>query len=230
MVTNGSTLNLKELSLEKIRVRCGYEKMDALWHTVRRIYPEAERPKRHDYKPSSFFMPLLEALATPNANKSEGVVSGAQSLLLEIRGIEIQDNLLTPFSEPLPEPKPKAEFDYAAARKTALNILLGVICVAHAGLVWYDCAVLWGVPGAIGGGIMFAIIAAALIVAYDETLSRSSNDALWVVWMFDAAAWYVHFKVFQTPSIDDIVTGFLCAFICLGAAVAFYLYRDIKIM
>lgn len=121
-------------------------------------------------------------------------------------------------------------FDFSALRRAAFDIVCILITVAHAGLIWYDCSSLWSAPGLIGGGMAFLIVIAAVLICTDNTRGRTSEAALWVVGLVDAAAWFVHFPTFQrSAQIGDIQTGALCGFICIFSFAALYLYRDSKI-
>lgn len=122
------------------------------------------------------------------------------------------------------------KFDLQAARNAAVSLLLISVVIGHAGLVWYDCADRWSVPGAIGGGVVFLIVLAALLLASDETKPRTSEAALWFVFITDFAAWFVHFPVFRDRAqIGDIETGVFAGFLCAASFTALYLYRDSKL-
>lgn len=117
----------------------------------------------------------------------------------------------------------------AAQVKNALiaGLLVGGV-LGHAGLIWYDCVQLWGTPGLIGGGMMAAIVFAAVLLASDADKFSTSGDALVFVFFVDGAAWFVHYEVFRTPIVSNIITGSLCAFICAASFFALYLYRQFK--
>ena len=110
-----------------------------------------------------------------------------------------------------------------------ISLLLFSVVLLHGALIWYDCAVLWDVPGQIGGGAVFVVVFAALLLASDSTLPRTSGNALAFMAIVDFAAWKVHFEVFKTPVVSDAITGSLCAFICASSFVALYLFRDSKL-
>lgn len=114
-------------------------------------------------------------------------------------------------------------------RRFTISMLLFAVVVAHGLLIWYDCAILWGVPGQIGGGTVFIVVLAALLLASDSTLPRTSGNALAFIFFVDCAAWKVHYEVFKTPVVENIVTGSLCAFICAASFIALYLFRDSKL-
>lgn len=112
------------------------------------------------------------------------------------------------------------------------NILIGGLLIAgvvgHAVLVWYDLAILYHTAGLIGGAGVFAIVVAAVLLAFDSEKYSTSGDALIFVFFVDFAAWWVHFEVFKTPGVSDIITGALCAFICAASFFALYLFRQFK--
>lgn len=114
-------------------------------------------------------------------------------------------------------------------RRGIIDAILFSIVVAHAGLIWYDCSDLWGMPGKIGGGVVFLVVLAALLLASDNGLTRTSNNAVWFIFFVDMAAWKVHFEVFKTPLIEDYITASLCLFICTCSFMALWLFRDSKI-
>lgn len=114
-------------------------------------------------------------------------------------------------------------------RKTAISVLLFCVVIGHAGLVWYDLATIWGTPGTIGGGLMFAVMLAALGFASDPYLTRTSSAALWFVALLDIAAYFVHFEVFHTTSVNIWFTRALCAIICACSWVSLYFFRDSKL-
>lgn len=137
----------------------------------------------------------------------------------------------SPTPVPTPEPQPaSAGFDMSALRSITFDVTCISIVVGHAALIWYDCASQWGTPGLIGGSIAFLIVMAALLVSTDSSRVRTSQSALWFVFVVDAAAWNVHYPTFrQYADIGDIQTGAFAAFLCLFSWVALYLYRDSKI-
>ena len=114
-------------------------------------------------------------------------------------------------------------------RRFLISALLFVVVILHGALIWYDCGALWGVPGAIGGGAVFAIVFAALLLASDDTLPRTSGNALAFMFFVDCAAWKVHYEVFKTPVVENYITASLCAFICASSFVALWLFRDSKL-
>ena len=129
---------------------------------------------------------------------------------------------------PFGNPKPRKTFRESmdVFRAFALDAILVSVVAGHALLIWYDCAIQWETPGTIGGGLAFAIVAAALLLATDETRARTSGAALYFVLCVDVAAWWVHFPTFQRPGVPDEITGVFAGFLCAASWVALYLYRD----
>ena len=114
-------------------------------------------------------------------------------------------------------------------RRTAISALLFCVVIGHAGLVWYDLATMWGVPGTIGGGLMFAVMLAALGFASDPAVNRTSEAALWFAALLDCAAYFVHFEVFDRPDVHIWFTRALCALICACSWMSLYFFRDSKL-
>lgn len=120
------------------------------------------------------------------------------------------------------------KLDIAAARRFALDIILIGIVTGHAGLIWYDCAMLWGTPGTIGGGLAFFIIIATVMFSTDPTKNITSQIALFFALLVDVAAWWVHRPVFESYRVDGQITDVLCCFLCLMSFGALFLYRHQK--
>lgn len=126
-------------------------------------------------------------------------------------------------------PPPEFSFpDISTVRRFALDCLLIGIVVGHAGLIWYDCADLWEMPGRIGGGLAFFIIVAALMLSTDPTKNITSQIALFLAFLVDVGAWFVHRPVFETYRVDGTVTDVLCVFLCLMSFGALLIYRHQK--
>ena len=111
--------------------------------------------------------------------------------------------------------------------------LCGAIVLGHAGLVWFDCAYLWGIAGKLAGGIVFTVVLASLVLMSGKRFQSVSANMMWFVWLIEACAWFVHWPSFKqeasigySKGINDITTQFLAAFICLCAIAATYFYRQ----
>lgn len=112
----------------------------------------------------------------------------------------------------------------------AFDIIAVAIVAGHAGLIWYDASVLWGMAGNIGGGIAFFVVLLALIIAVDDRRPRTSEYAMWFVCVVDIGAWFVHTPAFmQYAKADATLTGWFCAAICTLSFMALYLFRDSKL-
>lgn len=118
--------------------------------------------------------------------------------------------------------------DLSTVRRFLLDCILVGIVIGHAGLIWYDCADLWDVPGQIGGGLAFFIIVAAVMLSTDPTKNITSQIALLFAFLVDVGAYWVHFPVFQNYSVDDVITRVLCGFLCLMSFGALLIYRHQK--
>lgn len=135
-----------------------------------------------------------------------------------------------------PEPKPKKErrpIDIAAASNVAFCVVCALIVLAHGALIWYDCGLLWKVPGAIGGGIVFMVIAGALIEMTGGKKDDQSDNLLWFVWLLEIAAVFVHVPAFienahvaYRRGAGEMYIWFLASTICLCSAAAMYFYRE----
>lgn len=138
----------------------------------------------------------------------------------------------TPPAPDNPETKPARAFswpDLAQVRHFAIAAVLVAVVICHGGLIWYDCAHLYGWGGVIGGCAVFLVVLAAVLLAADRDKYSTSEAALWFVFVVDVAAWWVHFPVFNTPDVSSTVTGFLCGFLCASSWVALYLFRNFKL-
>lgn len=127
-------------------------------------------------------------------------------------------------------PKPakdwKRRISVESIRAAMLSVILLAVVIGHGALIWYDCATLWGTAGLIGGGVVFLIVLAAVLLAADESRVRTSGTALYFALCIDISAWWVHFPTFQRPDVSDVITGALCAFLCACSWIALFLYRD----
>ena len=132
--------------------------------------------------------------------------------------------------EKKPKSEPKKRFDIAKFRTGLVDVLCAIAVIGHGFLVWFDCWELWGKAGFIGGGLAFVIILIAFTLATDSTKNRTSENAMWFVFLVDLAAWKVHFDTFiRFSNVGEIVTGCLCAFLCACSFMALYIFRDSKL-
>lgn len=132
--------------------------------------------------------------------------------------------------EKRPKSEPKKSFHIAKFRTGLVDVLCAIAVIGHGFLVWFDCWELWGKAGLIGGGLAFVIILIAFTLATDSSKNRTSENAMWFVFLVDLAAWKVHFDTFiRFSNVDRIVTGFLCGFLCACSFMALYIFRDSKL-
>jgi len=109
-----------------------------------------------------------------------------------------------------------------------LSVLLIGIVLGHAGLVWYDCAQLWDTPGAIAGGLVFAVVLAAVMLSSDTAKGYTADICLYFVFFVDVAAFWVHKPVFSGYGVDNATTNALCAFVCATSFAALYIFKSYK--
>ena len=173
-------------------------------------------------------------------NAARPVTEKEISILLEIRKEQPKEkpkilpakteNKPEKQQEKKPKTEPKKRFDIAKFRTGLVDVLCAIAVIGHGVLVWFDCWELWGKAGFIGGGLAFVIILIAFTLATDSTKNRTSENAMWFVFLVDLAAWKVHFDTFiRFSNVGEIVTGCLCAFLCACSFMALYIFRDSKL-
>jgi len=110
------------------------------------------------------------------------------------------------------------------------------IIMGHSGLIWYDMAKLWAVPGAIGGGIVFAFIFSGLILMSDksEKLMDIKENMMWAVGALESLAIVVHQATFYRAASEAYIAGLgveytwgLAAIICLCSIGATIFYKKV---
>ena len=132
--------------------------------------------------------------------------------------------------EKKPKTEPKKHFDISKFRTGLVDVLCAIAVIGHGVLVWFDCWELWGKAGFIGGALAFVIILIAFTLSTDSSKNRTSENAMWFVFLVDLAAWKVHFDTFiRFSNVGEIVTGCLCAFLCACSFMALYIFRDSKL-
>ena len=111
-----------------------------------------------------------------------------------------------------------------------------VIVIGHSGLIWYDMSRLWAVPGAIGGGIVFAFIFSGLILMSDksEKLIYIKENMMWAVGGLESLAIVVHQATFYRAASEAYIAGLgveytwgLAAIICLCSIGATIFYNKV---
>jgi hypothetical protein len=108
--------------------------------------------------------------------------------------------------------------------------------MGHSGLIWYDMSRLWAVPGAIGGGIVFAFIFSGLILMSDksEKLMYIKENMMWAVGALESLAIVVHQATFYRAASEAYIAGLgveytwgLAAIICLCSIGATIFYKNV---
>ncbi len=124
----------------------------------------------------------------------------------------------------LNEPKPAINW-----RGIAFDVVAVGIVIAHAGLIWFDCVQLWGLPGGFAGCMAFMLVILALIAAFDPSRGRTSANALVFVGIIDVCAVMLHYPTFKhysaAPLWGNVV---ICVAVCSVSIMALFLLRDIK--
>lgn len=139
-----------------------------------------------------------------------------------------------PAEKPTPSPRltvrtiteKRPAFSFAKIRSSIFDFLIAGIVIGHAGLIWYDCSVLWSTPGIIGGGMAFMIVLATVLVSTDTGKYATAQAGLYTVLLIDAGAWFVHYPTFSRfATIGEIETGVLCGFICLFSFLSLVIFQ-----
>ena len=211
-------------TLAEIAAENGW-KYDTLWRKAKRVFP-AESWTAETPVPAS----VADALLSSDRRKKPAQTKRpARNPKQQPASVHQPPAPASGVSTPAPGRAKMAWPTLHEVRRFLISALLFCAVVLHGGLIWYECSVLWGVPGQIGGGAVFSIVFAALLLASDDTLPRTSGNALAFMFFVDFAAWKVHYDVFKTPVVENYITASLCAFICASSFVALWLFRDSKL-
>lgn len=211
-------------------------KADTLWRKAKRTWPERAWSKHSVVTEEEGRILLGDWPAPKSVERKKRPAKPAEQKTIIRTPAHITVNQPAPAPDVTPTPG-RAKFEWQSIKlptfhnvhRFLISALLFTVVVMHGLLIWYDCSVLWDTPGQIGGGTVFIVVFAALLLAADPTLPRTSGNALAFIFFVDCAAWKVHYEVFKTPVVDNIVTGSLCAFICAASFIALYLFRDSKL-
>lgn len=168
--------------------------------------------------PDAVAAEVLDKSGTSKGRKRTKVMRPARS-----HNSQIIDEFIALSAEPDTDKHPPVN-----VRGYALSALLVGIVLGHAGLVWYDCAELWYTPGAIAGGLVFAVVLAAVMLSSDTAKGYTADICLYFVFMVDCAAFWVHKPVFSGYGVDNATTNALCAFVCATSFAALYLFKSYK--
>jgi hypothetical protein len=213
-MTNGKKLTIAEFSAQS-----GI-KMEALRKRYRNAYPEKSFSKYAELSEAE----ILEI--TEKERKAE---------ILPIRVVaEKPERPPVPTAEKSerkekPTKRPRS-FSLDKLRAGATVVVLLLIVLGHAGLIWYDCAIQWGTPGLIGGGMAALIALSASMLTFDSTRIGTAQTALALVFFIDAGAWFIHYATFtRTAQIGNIETGVFAGAICAMSFASLYILKEFKL-
>ena len=238
-----STTNKPPLLIGQLCERLGYQRRQPLEKVWNVAFDGEAMPKDHEAIQPEKVVLFLRFFLTQNAQgRSASFYDRANELLLQYTGskeVLPTQNDVVPQSEkevielPIEDSQTNAtSFIEVVSRIRDFSILAlyFIVVVGHGILVWYDCSQIWGMPGTIAGGIGFAIILAAFLMATDKTRERTSESALTFVAFVDIASIFVHYPVFSGYDVANwITTVCICVFIPCMSWGALYLFRDFKL-
>ena len=170
--------------------------MDALWHTVRRVYPDGQRPKRHESKPASFFIPLIEALATPNPNKSDAVVSHAEALL---KRAEAAGRAKSPIKSNAPGLKAPGWWS-GISGWVSIDDELDAVFYTAMGVAVYGFSTLFSEMGIFFCVPYVLLSVKTLKMCKDRYAQISARTAIALVWVLEIVTAPVHYTMFLRRS------------------------------
>jgi len=110
------------------------------------------------------------------------------------------------------------------------------LVIGHAGLIWYDMAVLWAMPGKIGGGVVFVFILSGMVLMSEkgEHMVEIRDNMLWAVGFLEALSVVVHRAAFYRSASAAYAAGLgneyiwaLAAVICLCSIGATVFYQKV---
>lgn len=238
-----STTNKPPLLIGQLCERLGYQRRQPLEKVWNLAFQGEVMPKDHESIQPEKAVSFLQFFLTQNAQgRSASFYDRANELLSEYIGakevLPTQNDVVPqPEKEPIElttqqEGRGVTSFREVVNRVRDFSILAlyFIVVVGHGILVWYDCSQIWGMPGAIAGGIGFAIILAAFLMATDKSRQRTSESALVFVGFVDLASIFVHYPVFSGYDVANwITTACICVFIPGMSWGALYLFRDFKL-
>lgn len=238
-----STTTKPPLLIGQLCERLGYQRRQPLEKVWNLAFQGEAMPKDHEAVQPEKVVSFLQFFLTQNAQgRSASFYDRANELLSEYIGtkevVQTQNDFVPqPEKEVIELPIEDSQTS-ATGFKEVINCirdfsilaLYFIVVVGHGILVWYDCAQIWGMPGTIAGGIGFAIILAAFLMATDKTRERTSESALTFVAFVDVASIFVHYPVFSGYDVANwITTVCICVFIPCMSWGALYLFRDFKL-
>ena len=238
-----STTTALPLLVGQLCEQLGYQRRQPLEKVWNLAFQGEAMPKDHEAVQPEKVVLFLRFFLTQNAQgRSASFYDRANELLLEYTGAK---EVISTHNNVVPQPE-KEVIELAAQqeergvtsfrevvnriRDFSILALYFIVVVGHGILVWYDCSQIWGMPGTIAGGIGFAIILAAFLMATDKTRERTSESALTFVAFVDIASIFVHYPVFSGYDVANwITTVCICVFIPCMSWGALYLFRDFKL-
>ena len=238
-----STTTALPLLIGQLCEQLGYQRRQPLEKVWNLAFQGEAMPKDHGAVQPEKVVLFLRFFLTQNAQgRSASFYDRANELLLEYTGAK---EVISTHNNVVPQPE-KEVIELAAQqeergvtsfrevvnriRDFSILALYFIVVVGHGILVWYDCSQIWGMPGTIAGGIGFAIILAAFLMATDKTRERTSESALTFVAFVDVASIFVHYPVFSGYDVANwITTVCICVFIPCMSWGALYLFRDFKL-
>lgn len=223
--------------------RLGYQRRQPLEKVWNAAFKGEAMPKDHEAIQPEKVVLFLRFFLTQNAQgRSASFYDRANELLLEYTGskevLPTQNDVVPQSEKEVIELTAQQEERGVTSFREVVNrirdfsilALYFIVVVGHGILVWYDCSQIWGMPGTIAGGIGFAIILAAFLMATDKTRERTSESALTFVAFVDIASIFVHYPVFSGYDVANwITTVCICVFIPCMSWGALYLFRDFKL-
>jgi len=214
MDTNGQTGG--QMTLKELADKSG-QRYNSVWRKAVRKYPDIAWTADTELQPD---------IAAELSGKKKRTVRRTTPVLPSVKMPVGQHRENAPVVDIQPDKGP----DVNRIRRAAFDLTCISIVFGHAVLIWYDCAAMWGTPGLIAGGIAFLVVLATLLIATDNTRERTSETALWVVFLIDVSAWWIHYPTFlRSANIGEVQTGALAALLCAFSFAALYIYRDSKI-
>ncbi len=119
-------------------------------------------------------------------------------------------------------------------RVTAFVWMAFILVMGHAALVWYDVAFLWGMPGTIAGGVVFAFILSGMVLMGDSSLGEVRENMIWAVASLEALAIVVHQATFYRSAGTAFIAGLgieytwaLAAVVCLCSIGSTIFYQKV---
>lgn len=203
----------------------------------------ATQPKQHSDQVKAWAVSLYNGGATCYEVEKKTGIRASYIRTLAKRFSEKKEvapaETVSPVSE-MVAPETIAEKQVETAAKHSFNwyaigFRIGciLIVVGHALLIAYDAATLWGEPGKIGGCVAFLVVTSTLVISADLSQRDVSENMVWLVFLVDAAAFFIHYRTFWYSNrvkggmeVTEIETAFFAGFICVFSAAALYFFRQ----